>query len=342
MYNLNMKASVGFPLCRHYTTAGQFFGWDGMSLNPARLREMWDMVKRRMESEEWDPFRVFIKKEPHKAKKIEQGRWRLIFAGSLVDQIVDQLLFRRHNEKELENIWRIPTKAGWVPYFGGADLLLRTVNTPESLDKEANDWSMMGDVTEINCEHRIDMCVNPSERWESLVRSRYAYCFRNATVVLSDGTMLRQTIPGCMKSGLFNTISDNSRAQVTMHETAVIELSLTLETPNANGDDTFQEGPLPDVYVERLGQYGPVVKREESGYHFCGVDLQTCEPLYWDKHLMSILYAEELPSTLDSFQRLYANSKIKLGWIHGLMLRVCPERILSARYLTRWMKFGEE
>jgi hypothetical protein len=46
-----------------------------------------------------DPVRVFIKAEPHSTNKVNQDRWRLIFAVSVVDQIIERLLCGDQNKK---------------------------------------------------------------------------------------------------------------------------------------------------------------------------------------------------------------------------------------------------
>lgn len=42
-----------------------------------------------------DPVMPFIKKEPHPKRKLDEGRYRVITAISVVDQVVERMLFSR-------------------------------------------------------------------------------------------------------------------------------------------------------------------------------------------------------------------------------------------------------
>lgn len=50
-----------------------------------------------------DPLKIFIKQEPHKDKKIAEGRLRLIMSVSLIDSMVDRILFMRLAYKVVNN-----------------------------------------------------------------------------------------------------------------------------------------------------------------------------------------------------------------------------------------------
>jgi hypothetical protein len=332
---LNMKASPGIPLCRVYSTIGQVFNYKEGFIPEHRLKEVWLLVQGRVERKDWDPFRVFLKKEPvKKAKKLE-NRYRLIFSGSLVDQIIDHMLFDEQNKSEVENMWRIPSKVGWSPFGINCRKLLDQFDEPVCLDKSFWDWSMQKFVTDIDLEYRLGS--SSDTLWMELVKSRYKYCFEDAIVQLSDGTMYKQICGGLMKSGLVNTISTNSRAQIIL-DLLVHRRNGTKPGPIcAQGDDTIQEMPRDlSCYVERLRELG-VSAKTEAGAAFCGFDLRSREPLYKEKHLakMTTVEFEERESFFLSMQLLYAFS-VDLGWIQKLVrdlgLKKVPVAVLRALF----------
>jgi hypothetical protein len=90
----------------------------------------------------WD-IRVFVKPEMLKRAKIEEGRLRLITAVSMIDQIVDRMLFGELNLLEVQNFHDIPFKCGWSPLVGNGAALLREslkTDTFMAIDRTCWDW----------------------------------------------------------------------------------------------------------------------------------------------------------------------------------------------------------
>jgi len=349
---LNFKSSPGYPMCKHYPTIGDFLKWDGLNYDLDRAEMLWSMVKMRAQRKDWDPWRVFIKDEPHKQEKVNAGRWRLIFAISLVDQIIERMLCYDQNQLEMADVYATPSKAGWAPVGGGSSLLKKWLRKGDeqvwlAIDKKAWDWEAPAWVFWMDMELRIAQNVRPDPLWEELLRSKTDYNFRRSKVVMSSGRVFEQKFDGLMKSGCFNTISTNSKAQAALHALTLSRMGLTvkeaMDWPIAVvGDDTLQvmDGDSVGEYVETLKTTGVTVKEVEMRPSFAGFDLAKDEPEYYAKHVVSLLYAEHLEESLESYQLLYACSP-KLETIHGLIDRVCRERKLTKRTLVRRYMLGE-
>ncbi|USV27786.1 P1-P2 fusion protein [Soybean chlorotic leafroll virus] len=177
-----------------------------------------------------DPIRVFVKGEPHKQSKLDEGRYRLIMSVSLVDQLVARVLFQEQNKREIA-LWRVvPSKPGFglstdkqVLEFTEA-LANKVGVTPHDLianwqdhlvptDCSGFDWSvadwMLDD--DIEVRNRLTKGLTPVT---ALMRRNWKRCIANSVLCLSDGTLLAQTVPGVQKSGSYNTSSTNSRVRV--------------------------------------------------------------------------------------------------------------------------------
>jgi hypothetical protein len=170
-----------------------------------------------------DPVRLFVKQEPHTLKKINEGRYRLISSVSLVDQIVERMLFGPQNRAEIALWDTIPSKPGMGltlksqarKIFG--DLLVKHTHCPayeadiSGFDWTVQDWELWADV-----EIRIKLC-SAGVNLAQCMRNRF-YCFMNSVFQLSDGTLIQQCSPGVMKSGSYCTSSTNSRVRCLMAE----------------------------------------------------------------------------------------------------------------------------
>lgn len=341
--NLNMRASPGHPYCRHYTTIGHYLGYDIDSglIDNVRLHILWLEVQRRLEGEKADPIRVFVKYEPHKIAKIQEGRLRLISSVSIVDQVIDHMLFDAQNDIEIKNWSQIPSKAGWAPSEGGWSYLVQSVPGPHmSIDKSAWDWGMPAWVVECDLLVRQRLCMNLNEEWVRLARKRYTELFHTCELMLSNGMVFEQVYPGLQKSGTVNTIATNSRCQLLLHYVVERRLGERLPEPISIGDDTTQQAFICDDYMSHLDRLGCKTKAVEQGMHFGGhvIDNAGARPSYTAKHYFNLMYADEdvLGEMLDSYQRLYAKDRDRLMAIQGLTVARRADRWLSPYYLEAW------
>lgn len=101
------------------------------------VRERWNALGKS------DPLKVFVKQEPHKMAKIQEGRYRLISAVSLVDTMIDRILFRTMWAKALSKPLRTPSAVGWVPLSGGWRSIRQMLpGRTVAIDKSAWDWTV--------------------------------------------------------------------------------------------------------------------------------------------------------------------------------------------------------
>lgn len=332
--NLNMDATPGLPLCKHYKTNRDLFGFDGLSVNPDRFKIFINFFFIWLETLVQYPFRVFIKEEPHKQSKIIEGRWRLIFSAPLYYQILEHLLIGKMDKLEEENQWNLPTKLAWHPFWGGAAMSRSTFDNPCSMDKKCWDWTMPDYLCRLDYDFRLRMVVSAPDQWYSLMEWFYNSVFKEAKFQLSSGLLFQQRFEGMMKSGLVRTLSTNSHCQWFIH------LLSTLVCGHSHvmwciGDDVLTSHPCSEYLLETSKHC--ILKETVWANHFAGFDLEKVIPLYWSKHVARLLYATDtLPDILDNYQRLYVYDEVKLKLIQELLAWADITKVRSVAYLRRW------
>ncbi|NP_054685.2 RNA-dependent RNA polymerase P1-P2 fusion protein [Cereal yellow dwarf virus RPS] len=240
--SLQLDAGVGIPMI----TAGlpTHRGWvEDPDLLPVLARLTFDrlltMSKASLETRSpeqlvkenlCDPIRLFVKQEPHKQSKLDEGRYRLIMSVSLIDQLVARVLFQAQNKSEIALWSAIPSKPGFglstedqVESF--INVLADTAGArPEEIcdkwrdllvptDCSGFDWSVSDWMLADDMEVRNRLTIDCNELTRHL-RAVWLQGISNSVLCLSDGTMLSQVKPGVQKSGSYNTSSTNSRIRV--------------------------------------------------------------------------------------------------------------------------------
>lgn len=170
-----------------------------------------------------DPIRLFVKQEPHPVRKLKEGRYRLISSVSLIDQLVERMLFGPQNQLEISEWANIPSKPGMgLSLQEQGDTIMRDLKVKHSwcpaaeadisgFDWTVQDWELWADV-----EMRIALGGFPYLLAKA-ARNRFA-CFMSSVFQLSNGELLEQLRPGIMKSGSYCTSSTNSRVRCLMAE----------------------------------------------------------------------------------------------------------------------------
>nr|QPZ88401.1 RNA-dependent RNA polymerase [Soybean thrips sobemo-like virus 5] len=318
--DLDMNSSPGFPYLYEYTTNKEFFGARDGVKDEARVEAVWSKVLSRIQARDSDPIRLFIKPEPHKKKKLVEGRLRLISSVSIIDQIIDQMIFGDQNEAFLQAYHYTPVKVGWSWMNGG----WREVPRQNMLacDKSSWDWTVSAWLLDLELMIRSNLIVSEFKPyWLELARWRYKCLFVDNIFVTSGGLVFRVKKAGLMKSGCVNTIVTNSLLQLVLHVRVSLELGREITNIWAMGDDTLQ----PDVawgddYVRRLRKYC-ILKETNRVSEFAGFRWQGnfIEPLYRAKHAFNILHVK--PKDFDvfalSYNLLYWRSSL-LGEIQRL------------------------
>lgn len=339
-----MRSTPGYCMLSHLgTTNGQIFKWDGLRMDPERVNLVRDHVKLRFDALKrgqpiCDDLKVFVKQEPHKIKKLEEGRIRLISAVSLVDSLIDRILFAWMLRRQLDTVGQTPCLVGWSPIRGGwRKIQAIYANSPVNcLDKRAWDWTVKPYLVDMWIEFLTQLPVNPPEWWVEMVKLRMALLFDAPWFRFEDGTRVQQGVRGIMKSGCFLTILLNSLSQSMLHYVANKRCGKDplYKQPQTMGDDTVQ-GAIEylDEYVEKFKELGVNIKEakvqhwvEFSGFCFDG---QTCYPAYWQKHLFNIAHSPRLEEALPSYQILYVNEPVMYKFITRLSREIGPQSSIT-------------
>lgn len=336
------------------TTNGEILKWDGISYDPERVKLFKEIVRFRFDQlnrgvEVADDIKVFVKQEPHKLKKLAEGRVRLISAVSLVDSMVDRILFGWLGRAVLDNVGYTPCLVGWSPVRGGwipFQDLFRGKPT-NCLDKEAWDWTVTSWLVDTWLDVILELGIQHSDWWADMVRLRFKLLFEDCMFKFSDGTRVAQQTKGIMKSGCFLTIILNSLGQSILHYAAMGRMgqALNYREPLVLGDDTVQRA-IPDLetYVSHLENLGARVKGakvmhfvEFAGFAYDG---KVCYPAYWQKHLFNMAHSSNLADLLPNYQYLYVHEPVMYQFICRLAREVCPEAILPRCVAVDIMDFN--
>lgn len=331
--DLDWTSSPGYPYLCDFPTNRIFFQHDGYAPSEEALQRIWLLVLNRLKVRDSDPIRLFVKPEPLNSKKASSGRYRLISSVSVIDQIIDHMIFSPFNKKLIENCHYTPIKTGWTPYVGGWRQV--PLSGVVSCDKSAWDWTVKPWIIQAELRLRISMCLNISEEWIDLAKWRYQKLFFDNTFVTSQGDLLKQKTPGVMKSGCVNTIASNSLMQLILHTRVAIELDKPLGFIWVMGDDVMQS-TQDEAYFDLLSQYcilKEVTPRVEfAGFSYHGARV---EPNYRGKHAFNLLNQRliYLPETAVSYSLLYHRSKYRDAM--RKMLRQVTDDIPSRNELDR-------
>lgn len=351
---LDRDASPGYPWKDEAPTNEVLFGLDAAHLphnytNVMRVKESVNARLRvlRKGVVEADNINVFIKQEPHKIKKVDDGAWRLIQGVGLTDNLVDRLIFTHWFEALIEKHRSVPSKPGWAPIKGGFRWLANQFRRPMMADKSGWDWTVQ--------EWHVDFLKRFIPRMivgvpEVLVNSRIDALFKECKWQLAD-TVIVQNAMGVQKSGCFGTIAFNSLWQFAVHALVCRRLGWSLERLGGFaclGDDTLQECvPNVPAYESEVAKTGAIVKTSEiadlvnpisefAGFKF---DKDTCLPAYGAKHAYTLYHVSEseAPETLASYLLNYGMHEEISCFLRRELIRLgYPEFALSKDMLKHF------
>lgn len=342
--DLDVTSSVGLSSMRRFgTTVGEALGYTGLAgdlrFELGRVAVFRQLVWHRFLDQTPDPIRVFVKPEPHKEAKLDEGRLRLISAVGLTDAMLDRIMYGWLSRRVLSTVGQTPILIGWSPLGGGSRLLTRLFvgKKTRGLDKSAWDWSIRPEMILFLRDFIESLAVGAPDWWLSWHRKRWEKLFREAVLEFGDGMQVRQTHWGVMKSGCFLTIILNSIAQLAYHVLACFTLVLNpfdYSLVVIGDDETIEDFEQFAQYEKVIRDLGALLKDSEpseviqfAGFLFYdGVMGAYALPEYWRKHVFSITHAPEdkLVEMLRSYQLLYAFEPNFLKWIQMLLARVSP------------------
>lgn len=345
---LDMNSSPGLPYLREAPTNRLWLEFDGMNFSTYKVDRMWHDVQQLVENPRPNLLRVFVKQEPHKKSKVQEGRWRLIMAASLDVQILWHMCFDYMNDKEIVNSYFLPSQQGIVLVGGGWKQYRdqwEAAGLEWGLDKSAWDWTAPYWALKLDLEFRFRMGRGRlMDKWYHLACRLYAEMFENPYLALSDGSVYQQIVPGVMKSGCVNTISTNSHCQVFMHLLYCYETNEQIyPVCRACGDDTLQH-PRHCQDLSVYSKYGVIVKSASESLEFVGHEFTRAgpHPLYMAKHIKKAAYVAEdnLAQYLDSMARMYVHTRYFDIW-QELAFSLGLDLPLSRQAYLHWYDFEE-
>lgn len=173
-----------------------------------------------------DPVKLFVKNEPHKLSKVLEGRFRLIFSMSVIDNIIARILLSAQNNAEID-VWEdIPLKPGMGLTDDHMKSIWKYVSDNEvgglvEADMKGWDWSFQEQDFESDLERRAALNGGKHTLWWQIAKAHY-HCVMRKVMVLSDGEMYKQLAPGIMPSGWYPTSSTNSAVRAINHAHAAL------------------------------------------------------------------------------------------------------------------------
>ena len=163
-----------------------------------------------------DPLRPIVKNEPHKLQKMREGRYRLVICISVVDEIIDRLLFTTHSTALVGQFAETYSAIG-VGFDEDKTAKLvsnvfdRIADSCPIAHSDVSHWEYCCQEEDFDEFAEITIqCTNaPSAAYEKLVRGRCVLLSRGV-YVLEDGDLWEQIQPGVNKSGGYQTSRFNT------------------------------------------------------------------------------------------------------------------------------------
>lgn len=224
-----------------------------------------DLVRRNF----CDPVRVFVKGEPHSTRKVTQSRWRLIFAVSVVDQLVERILCTSQNKTEIKTWNRCPS----APGLGLSDddqlaelysrvMEKKGVGDAAEADVTGFDWSVKE--WELLWEAETRAKLGDFDPIATTILMNRELCVSRSVYAMPNGEMIKLKTPGVQLSGRYNTSSTNSRIRVLLAYLAGARWAIAM------GDDSVEEYvPEAESRYATLGHPLKMYVRRTNRFEFC-------------------------------------------------------------------------
>ena len=291
--SLNRASNPGYPWAKHYASIGAILD-DQEALNLVFYKAMWrverlskmdnDLLREAIDYDPAfavknnlaDPGHRFHKMEPTPKRKIDNGKARGVTASSIVDQVVEKILFGPQDSVELKHWRTIPSKPGAGMSDDDAAAIWNYVkdNGIDCCSDVAN-WDECVQQWMHDADARIRIMLNnqPDEEWSNAVRY-VSFLIGHRLTMLSDGRIFRRIVPGSQQSGRKITSSENSRIRALMAMILSIKLDYRFAAITM-GDDAGEHLPdriTEEVYHQEMLKLGFVVKPLKRGtdiFYFC-------------------------------------------------------------------------
>lgn len=221
-----------------------------------------------------DPTAVIEKNEPTKVEKLREGRARNVICGSVIDELIDRLVFGDLNKAQIRHWGDVPSCIGLgfteekiaeihlamvYLFLEGSAQPLRSSDV-KGFEFSIQRWGFRGDWI-----RRCRALGVPEDHPFAQLMWKRMICIMRSVYVFTDGTMYAQIVDGWQKSGEINTSSTN---------TAVREIDAYLvgaEAARAAGDDCIETEV--ENAVEKYAAIGVTIKTYDLAspdrFEFC-------------------------------------------------------------------------
>jgi hypothetical protein len=249
-----------------------------------------------------DAVYTFIKDEPHKREKLDKNRLRIISGVSLVDNIIERVLFAKQNKLEIKLNAHGPFKPGMGLHDAGQQALFAWFKKCEkrfqlcSTDVSAWDWSLPEWLINMERDYRKGVTTKHGAYARCLDVYYYGICRK--VFQIPSGELFAQQVPGIQASGCYNTSSGNSHMRHML--ATLVQLSLGVVATGAGegcqmGDDALERF-IPGM-EEAYRNFGFTVKgvsvMPRGNFSFCSTawsDDWRGKPESWQKTLFRFLF----------------------------------------------------
>lgn len=318
--SIKMDSTPGVPYALIGKTNGELFLKSGTALVSAVL----DRIESRLNNHDkifnstkielvqmgiCDPVRVFVKDEPHKRKKLDEGRVRLIMSVSIVDKIIEMMINGELHKTEIANWKDIPSKPGIG--FSEEDnqsvyLDVMSKGHMAYSDISGWDWNVKPWLMHLCARGTIELCHNPTSIWRKLVLQE-PYIESNSVYQFSNGMLVTPIYSGVVNSGKYKTSRGNSFMRVLLSAFIGAEFCIAM------GDDAVES--FVENAVQKYAELGWNIKdyqRVEDGFEFCSrwYGPHGSFPLNADKMLMNLVHHKV--TNFHTFMMLYTSFEDQL------------------------------
>jgi len=276
---VNRNGSPGYPYMIYWKTNGAWIDnnvWEIVLLVVMRVRdrlkyaesgEKWN-VKKRIANNVQDPQRVFIKDEAHTQKKLKLFKFRVIQSVSLIDSLIQRMLYDNQDNAEIDNWKTIPSSPGVGFTDEDNEIIVGKVEdmlqVGEVFGTDVSGWDESVHKHERlqDAERRIELSIVNVEGsvWQKLVRLEVEIqC--SPLHITSDGVVITYSVDGGMNSGEKITSSSNSWIRNFINKLAAYRHGVSLKNMKtmSSGDDNLcnkMEG-----YAEEMDKMGYDIKQ---------------------------------------------------------------------------------
>lgn len=334
--DLRNDSTVGLGEMRRLgATVGEVLGFDGIKYDEKRVNILRNILRAKIRKilrgeEHADPIKIFVKPEPHKYGKLDEGRVRLIMAVSFEDSMLDRILYSEILANAINKWEETPVKIGYSPLGGQYQVLAAAFPQGSlSIDKQGWDFTVPEWLVVMWEKFLRDRVYACPEWWKTIHQARFVALYGSeCRYQFKDCDHATQKVKGIMKSGCFNTILLNSVGQHILAELAWSRSGNQPKRIWCLGDDTVEEDPDDrEAYLAEMRKLGFTLKDAvfNEFVEFCGfvVNTRGVVPAYWKKHLF-LLFREGGPHWLEKlevYRFLYAYDDCMMDFLDSLWVR---------------------